>query len=223
MHTRPTVFVVDADQQTRDTIGTLANTMNFDCRTYASGREFLEAYDDECPGCLILEIRIPDVNGLQVQEHLTAQGKAIPVVFLTGHQTLSIAVRAMRAGAVHFLEKPIRQHEVYDAIREAIEIDHRRREGRRDYERCREAMEALDLKEKKILQMLASGQSKQAIAAELEVSVRTVEMRRSRLMKKLDTKSLMELVHFAVIACDQNPVKVPAGPRTRAVGTRGEC
>ncbi len=205
MKTEPTVFVVDADGPTRDAIRDLAYTMNLRCKPYASGHEFLNAYAVWQPGCLVLEVRIPDINGFDIQERLAAQGATIPTVFLTGQATVSIAVRAMRAGALHFLEKPLRENELWDVIEEAILVDQKRRCALVQREELEDRLAKLTPKERQLLGMIARGKSKNAIASQLGVCVRTVELRRKQLMKQLGMSSLVELVHFALLACDGHP------------------
>ena len=196
MKSEPTVFLIDADGPTRDAVRDLVYTMNLPCEAYTSGQEFLDAYAPSRPGCVVLEVRIPEVNGLEIQERLTAQGAIIPVVFLTAQATVSIAVRAMRAGAVHFLEKPFREHELWDAIQEAVVLDAERRRSTAERERIDGQLAELTPKERQVLEMLAEGKSKHTIASEVGVSVRTIEIHRNRAMKKLGLSSLIELLLF---------------------------
>jgi len=202
MNNEPTVFLVDADGPTRDAVRDLAHTMNLPCEVYTSGQAFLDAYVPLRPGCVVLEVRIPDVNGLEIQQRLAAQGALIPVVFLSARAPVSIAVRAMRGGAVHFLEKPFREHELWDTIREAILLDAKRRRAAAEREALGEQLADLAPEERQVLEMIAEGKSKQTIASEAGVSVRTIELRRSRLMNKLGLGSLVELVVFGLTACN---------------------
>jgi len=200
MNNEPTVFVVDSEGASRDAVRDLAYTMNVPCEAYISGQEFLDAYDTSRPGCVVLEVRIADVSGLDVLEHLTAHGAVIPVVFLSAHASVSIAVRAVRAGAMHFLEKPFREHELWDTIREAILLDterHRALARRRELD---EQLAGLTPKQYQMLEMIAEGKSNQVVAAEAGVSLRTIEARRKHIMEKLGLDSIVGLVHFALIA-----------------------
>lgn len=199
-----TVFVVDGDIATRDAVLGLARTMNLQGEAYSSGQAFLRTDLQARPGCVILDVRVPDTNGLAVQQELAASDVTLPVIFLTSHATVSIAVRAMRAGAVNFLEKPLREHELWDAIQDALVMDKQRRRLRRQRHQYRERLSRLDSKEVRILTMIAEGRSKRAIAAEMEVCVRTVELRRTQIMKKLNFESIVELVHFALTASEDN-------------------
>ena len=202
MNDKPMVFVVDGDAITRDSARSLAHTMNLQCETYASGREFLENRTRGQPGCLVLEIRIPDVNGLQIQDRLNREGSMLPIIFLTDHATVSIAVHAMRCGALHVIEKPFREHELWDAIQEAVELDRKRRRLAEERRALEHRMTQLSAKEQTLLKMIAQGRAKQAMAAELGVCVRTVEFRRSQLMKKLELRAPIDLVQFALAASD---------------------
>jgi two-component system, LuxR family, response regulator FixJ len=198
MSIRPTIFVVDPDGLTRDAVRNLANTMDFQCDLYETGQDFLEEFDLERPGCVILELRVPGVNGLQIQQTLTELGATQPIVFLSARTSVSIAVHAMRAGALQFFEKPFREHDLWTAIEEAIELDHRRRETRRQQLDLEERRAALTAKEQRVLEMLATGTSKKVMAAELEVSVRTIEHYQTQLMRKLGTNSIAGLLHMAM-------------------------
>ena len=202
MNNEPTVFVVDADAPTRDAVRDLAYLMNLQCEAYSSGLEFLHAYAPSRPGCLVLEVRIPGINGLEIQQRLAAQAAAIPLVFLTAQPTVSIAVRAMRAGAMHFLEKPFREHELWDTIQEALLLDDRRRSASAERRKLEQSMAGLTSKERLVLGMIAEAKPNKAIASEMGVSLRTVELHRKHLMKKIDLHSSVELVRFALIACD---------------------
>lgn len=204
MTSEPTVFVVDADGPTRDAVRDLVHTMNLQCEAYVSGEEFLEAYDPSRPGCLLLEVRIPGISGLQIQERLASEGAAIPVMFLTARATVSIAVRAMRAGALHFLEKPFRQHELWDAIQEAVLLDEQRRRLAEQHQEIEDRLAQLTPKERQLLRMIAAGESKKAMACSAGVSVRTIELRRTRLRKKLGLTSSIELLQFALLAGDRH-------------------
>jgi FixJ family two-component response regulator len=200
MTPEPTVFVVDACESSCDAVSSLIRTMNVPCEAFASGEAFLKAGVLDRPGCVVLDVRLPDINGLQVQEHIAQLQSALPVVFLTGDASVSIAVHAMRCGAIHFLEKPVREHDVWEAIQEGLRVNAQRRAAqirRRQYE---QRLELLSSKEREILQMIARGHNKRDIALELDVSTRTVESRRKQLMEKLDIDCTASLIRFAVLA-----------------------
>jgi two-component system response regulator FixJ len=202
MKSEPTVYVVDADGHTRDAVRSLVYMMNLRCETYPSGQDFFDSFSAAQPGCVVLEVRIPDINGLEIQARLAAQGSLVPLVFLASPSTVSIAVRAMRAGALHFLEKPFREHELWDAIQEAVSLDRRRRTEFVQRQQLDGRLARLSAKERRLLEMIALGTPKKAMAAELGVCIRTIELRRNDLMRKLDVSSATDLVRFAVLACD---------------------
>lgn len=202
MKSEPTVFVIDADGHTRDAVRSLVYMMNLRCETHASGQGFLDGFSPSQPGCAVLEVRIPDINGLDIQSRLVARGAMMPLVFLASPSTVSIAVRAMRAGALHFLEKPFREHELWDAIQEAIALDRKRRAEHHHRQRLDGRLERLTAKERQILEMIALGKPKKLMAAELGVCVRTIELRRNDIMRKLDVTTATDLVRFAVLACE---------------------
>jgi FixJ family two-component response regulator len=195
-----TVFVVDPDPSTGQTIRELLDGSEVGCEPYSSGREFLAVYRDDQPGCLVLEQRIPDMSGLQLQHRLAASGAALPLVFVTAGPDVSTAVEFMRGGAVHVLEKPFRSIELSEAIHEAIALDRDRRRAKNRQTRIRNRTDVLTRKERQVLELIAAGKSAKAIAGELELSVRAVELRRNSLMKKLEVDSPLELMRFAVIA-----------------------
>jgi FixJ family two-component response regulator len=202
MEYEPTVFVVDPDEATRRFIEQVIANMNLPCEAFTTGRDFLEADVLDRPGCLVLEVRIPGVNGLQIQQHAKRQRSVLPVVFLASDATISIAVRAMRDGAVNFLEKPVREHELWDTVQEAIRLSARRQAIGTRHRRCKDRLARLTERELQVLNLFAEGRSKKFIASTLRVCVRTVELRSTSLMRKLEIDSMAELVHFAVQAMD---------------------
>lgn len=215
-----TVFVIDEDAGTRDTICDLVHTMNLRVASYGSGQEFLEAYDPSLPGCLVSEVRIPGINGLQLQKCLADRGITLPMVFVSAHADISIAVRSIRAGAVHFLEKPVRADELWDAIQEAILLDQALRQSRQRYQSQRECLSRLTPKERHVLDMVVKGKKNRTIASSLGISIRTVELHRAKLMKKLRVRSLTELLRFALSVCEpvsEEESLLPMGAGTRAV------
>jgi FixJ family two-component response regulator len=195
----PKVFVVDPDPSTALVTKETLEGSNLQCEVFRSGRDFLAAYDDSQPGCLVLELRIPDMSGLQLQHRLSARGSDLPLVFLTADTNVSTAVELMRGGAVHVLEKPARPIELLSAIQEAIDLDQHRRNVKQHHSRLRDLTAALTSKERQVLELIGRGKSIKAIAAELELSVRAIELRRQSLMNKLGAASSSELMRFSVM------------------------
>ena len=185
MDSEPTVFVVDSDTASRNAVRDLVGTMNLRCEVFASGQDFLEACREPRRGCLVVGLRVLGASGLEIQQRLLRADDPLPVIFLTADADVSIAVEAMRRGAVHFLEKPYRTHELWQAIQEAIELDRRRHERRRHRRRMRRRLAALTPKERHVLQLLRQGKPSKQIASELKLGLRMVEVHRAKLAKKL--------------------------------------
>ena len=198
MNTLPTIFVAEPDAATCESIRKVAGVLELRCEAYATGQEFLDAFDTHRPGCLVLEIRIPGVNGLQIQQTLVEMGATLPMIFLTASASVSIAVHAMRMGAFHFLEKPFHEHDLLSAVQEAIQVDQERRKARSSQEAMDARISVLSEKECAVLELLTECKSKQAMAEEMGVSIRTIEHHRTQLMRKLKTNSIAGLLRFAL-------------------------
>jgi two-component system, LuxR family, response regulator FixJ len=203
MQAEPTIFVIDDDAANCRAVTDLAKTMRLPCEVFGSGTEFLDSYDGSRGGCVLSELKLNDMSGLHLQQLLVERGLAVPFLFLTAHATPAMAVRAMRAGAHHFLEKPFRAEELWEAIQEAITAERAARGFREQQERLRQRLGTLTIKEEQVLHLVATGKSNRAIAKELDVSVRTIEFRRAALMKKLAVRDQTELLRVAIIVCDE--------------------
>jgi len=196
---KSTVFVVDPDPATGKTVRGLLNGSDLNCEVYETGREFLAAYREARPGCVVLEQAISDMSGLQILRRLTAGGMQIPFVFLVANPDFSTAIELMRRGALHVLEKPPRAIALLNAIHEALEVDQGRRRSEHNHSQFVRLAELLTKKERQVFELLAQGKSPKQVAAELERTVRAVEMRRKSLMKKLNVTSTIELMRFWII------------------------
>jgi FixJ family two-component response regulator len=196
MSERPTVFVVDHDPATRDAVRDLAGEMDLDCKTYASGFEFLDNFERDRHGCLVMEVRILDVSGPQIQRRLAAEGVKIPIIFLAAETSVPAVVRVMREGAVHFFEKPFDTQELWEAMQSAIWMDRNRREEEERRKAVEWRLSSLSSKEREVFAMVLEGKPNKEIARIQDVSVRTVESRRSHVMEKLGVGSLVELVRI---------------------------
>jgi len=174
--------------------------MDTRCEIYSDGRAFLDVFDKNRTGCLILEIQIPGVNGLQIQQKLNEAHATLPLIFLTTTASVSIAIHAMRLGAIHFLEKPFHSIDLWKTIQEAIEIDRQRRQTKLLHEGIRTRLEMLSEKEIAVMELIADCKTKGVIAKELGISVRTVEHHRTQLMRKLKANSIAGLLRFALTA-----------------------
>jgi FixJ family two-component response regulator len=198
----PVVFVVDEDEALREAIRQVADMMNLRCEAFHSGLEFLGRFDRGRPGCVVTELRVPGASGLQILRRLAEEGARIPIIFVSAYGTLAIAVRAMREGAFHFLEKPVHEQEIWDAIQAAVTIDQQRIAADHWAGEVREKLRQLSFKEAQVLRMIAQGKSNLMITEDLDISIRTVELRRATLMKKLHINRPEDLMRFAVLACN---------------------
>ncbi len=190
------VQVVDADAANTAAVEALLQKMNLPSAVYRSGDQFLEMFDLEQPGCVILSVGLPGVNGLQVQQKLIAQEAPQPLIFLTQLGDLAIAVRAIRAGAFHYMEQPFREHELWAAITEAIRLDEVRRDRLLRRRRARELFNRLSPAERQVAELLIHGRDSAEIAEAVGVSVRTVELRRSEVSRKLGSKRIGNLLQM---------------------------
>jgi two-component system response regulator FixJ len=171
-------------------------SVGLECETFASGQDFLSAYSPDQPGCLVSDIRMPGLSGLDVQRELQAQHDALPIIFITGHGDVSMAVEAMRQGAIGFLQKPFRDQELLDQVQAALDRDrseHDRTAARRRFEA---RLSTLTTRERQVMGLVVQGLPNKSIAADLNVSHRTVEIHRARVMEKMGARSIAELVRM---------------------------
>jgi FixJ family two-component response regulator len=190
----PKVFVVDDDEAVRSSLGLLLRTVGLESTLFASASEFLEAVDESCHGCVLLDIRMPVMSGLELFEKLTALGIRLPVLFITGHGDVEVAVRAIKRGAFDFIQKPFHDQDLLDRVQSALREDAQRRsiDGRRQAMLAR--FERLTPREREIMNRVIAGQANKVIATELGLSERTVELHRAHVMGKMQARSLAELV-----------------------------
>lgn len=198
MSEEPTVFVVDDDPAVLGSVAKLLRIIFPQVEAYSSAADFLAAYDGTRPGCVVLDVAMPGMSGLELQKKLAERDINIPVVFITGHGNVQMAVGAMKSGAINFLEKPFREQELWSSVRLALETDRQNRRRRARKTEVRKRMETLSVGEREVLQRILAGKTNREIAAELELSVRTVEDRRGRLMRKLEAGSVVELVQLVM-------------------------
>jgi two-component system, LuxR family, response regulator FixJ len=194
----PTVFIVDDDPAVLRSLTALVEVVFPKVKPYGSAAEFLASFQPSCSGCLVLDVAMPGLNGLELQRKLTQDKIDLPIVFITGHGNVQMAVCAMQAGAVNFLEKPFPEHELWDSIRKALELDAHNRRRRARRQRVEERLAILSEGERAVLNLVIEGKLNKEIAAELKLSNRTVEDRRARLMKKMGAHSVAELVQLAM-------------------------
>jgi FixJ family two-component response regulator len=209
----PTVYIVDDDPDMRDSLGWLLETVGLRAIAYASAEEFARGYYEDGPACLVLDVRMPGWSGLDLFESLCAGGSSMPVLFITAHADVPMAVRAMKSGAAEFLEKPFNGQVLLEKIQQALRESAARLERRAARESLRARFDSLTDKEREVLALVRSGMPNKEIAARLDITPRAVEMRRSGLMRKLGVDSLPELLRIA-LAYDE--AAGPAGPSDRA-------
>ncbi|MFP6610110.1 MAG: response regulator transcription factor [Deltaproteobacteria bacterium] len=198
MATEATVFVVDDDTAMRESLRFLVESVGLDVETFERAEDFLERYDAERPGCLILDVRMPEVSGLELQERLAEYGSGLPIIMVTGYGDVPMAVRAMRNGAVDFIEKPFSDQHLIDRVQEAIARDRLRRTERKGRESVARRVSTLSAREREVLDLVVTGKANKVIAHELGLSPKTVEAHRARLMKKLNVSSVAELVQLSL-------------------------
>lgn len=194
----PVVFIVDDDEAVRGSLRLLLKSVGLAPNAMGSAREFLTKYDPTQPGCLVLDVRMPEMSGLELQEQLNLQGAVIPVIFITGHGDVPMAVEAMQAGAFDFLQKPFRDQDLIDRIQRALEKDRSNRTTLTERSAIRDRLESLTPREREVLTMVASGKANKVMASDLGVSQRTVEIHRARVMEKMGASSLAQLVRMVM-------------------------
>lgn len=194
------VFVVDDDEAMRNSLRWLIESSELHVETFDSAQAFLDGYYPGRSGCLLLDVRMPGMSGLELQEQLRNQQIGIPVIIITGHGDVSMAVKAMKSGALDFIEKPFNEETLLDSIQRALEADAEQRENRATKAEIAARMAHLTKREHEVMEMVTSGKSNKEIAADLEVSAKTVEAHRARVMEKMEARSLAELVRMSIIA-----------------------
>lgn len=191
-----TVFIVDDDAAVRTAMHLLLRSVGLFVETFASADDFLAQYDRNRPGCLVLDIRMPGLSGLELQERLLALGSSIPIIFITGHADVPMAVEAMQKGAFDFIEKPVRDQDLLGRISEALSVDRRNRSRQETLSEIDERLSRLTKREREVMELVVAGKANKVIAWELGTSQRTVEIHRARVMDKMQARSLAELVRM---------------------------
>jgi FixJ family two-component response regulator len=209
MHSDATVFIVDDDPAILRLISELVTSFGLKIQSWTSAEQFLGECRPNRPGCLILDVNMPGMSGLQLQSVLLAAGITLPVIMITGYGDVRMAVDAMRAGACHFLEKPLRMHELWESIREAIRLDEKKWLERQQQEANTQRLASLSAAERQVFDRLLTGKTNKMIADELGLSVRTVEERRGKLIKKLGIQTRAALVEFAATLAEPQAKKAP--------------
>lgn len=194
----PTVYIVDDDPDMRDSLHWLMRTVGLRVEVFPSASAFLEGFRPGSPGCLVFDVRMPGTSGLDLYEELVARGETISVIFMTAYADVPMAIRALKSGAIEFVEKPFDRQGLLDRVQRAIRDDIERRRRIADRDALQRRFERLTDKEREVLDLIKEGQPNKAISAALFITERAVEMRRSSLMKKLEVRTLAEMIRMAI-------------------------
>ncbi|UCG72187.1 MAG: response regulator transcription factor [Chromatiales bacterium] len=197
--TDTTVFVVDDDQAVLDSLGMLLRSMQIGCQLFPSAQDFLDAFQPDWQGCIVLDIRMPGMSGMELHRHLVENHSTMPVIFVTGHGDVPMAVEAMHNGAFDFIQKPYRDQDLLDRINQALTWDeeHRSQEDRK--RELTERHQSLTPREREVMECVVRGLANKVIAMDLDLSQRTVEIHRARVMEKMHARSLAELVRMSMV------------------------
>jgi len=194
---KPVVYVVDDDLSVRMALERLLRSAGHEAKTFASAAEFLDFTCPDTPGCLILDIKMPGLNGLELQDRLAEKGISFPIIFITGHGTVPTSVKAFKAGAMDFLQKPFKDRELLNAVSRGIEKHSRLRKEHKKMEILRARLDSLTPREREVFGLVASGMLNKQVAFDLGITERTIKAHRARVMEKMGAQSLQDLVRFA--------------------------
>lgn len=192
------VYLIDDDDAVRDSMSMLLESSDLPCHSFTSADEFFDYYDGTQRGCLVLDIRMPGMTGLELQQQLKTKESTLPIIFITGHGDVPMAVEAMRHGAADFLRKPVQEQDFLDRVQQALEQESGDWYQKLDREQSREQIAMLTKREREVFERVAAGEANKVIANELDISERTVEVHRSQVMKKLGARTLAQLVRIQI-------------------------
>jgi len=218
------VYVVDDDPSVRTALERLLRSAGHDVTTFASALEFLDFARTDAPGCLLLDLKMPEVDGLELQDRLIKSGRAIPIIFITGHGTVPSSVQALKAGAMDFLEKPFKDQELLDAVSSGIEKARKLKQEQKEMKSLRVRFNRLTPREREVFRLVVSGMLNKQVAYDLGITEKTVKVHRAQVMQKMHAQTLADLVRFAEKlgirvstdernALDQGPISFPFSSR----------
>jgi FixJ family two-component response regulator len=202
--TAPAVYVVDDDDGMRRALDTLLNTIGYKTAVFSRASEFLSNFKADSPGCLVLDIRMPDMSGLELQQHLNRIGSMLPVIFITGHGDVPMAVQAMKEGAFEFIQKPFRDQDLLDHINHALKQDAENRNTVARRAEVLHRLESLTPRERQVMDLVVEGAANKVIAIDLDLSERTVEIHRAKVMEKMGARSIAHLVKLQFTLTDKS-------------------
>lgn len=202
-----TVFVVDDDAAVRQGLRFMLRVAEYDVEAFPSARSFLETYDPRRGGCLLLDVQMPQMSGLDLQQQINVRGWRIPVIFITGHGTVPLAIAAMKSGAFDFIEKPLREDSLLESIERALRWNDRAYEERLERATLQVRMAILTPREREVFELVAAGEPNKVIARHLGISFRTVELHRAHIVEKLQARSLSDLIRMAIIMNSGPPAR----------------
>lgn len=202
--TKPLIYIVDDDDGMRRALSVLMTTVGYPAVAFARPSEFLAKYDPEQRGCVVLDVRMPEMSGLEVQQHLNKSGAMLPVILITGHGDIPMAVQAMKDGAFDFLQKPFRDQELLDRINGAIKLDAENRASVEKHADLKRRAESLTPREREVMALVVDGRANKVIAIDLGLSERTVEIHRANVMEKMGARSIAHLVKMHLLLADES-------------------
>jgi FixJ family two-component response regulator len=204
------VYIVEDDDAVRESLQLVLESVGYKTQPFASANAFLDDYDSDWAGCLVLDIRMPGMNGMELQRKLNERNSILPIIFVTGHGDVPMAVEAMQQGALDFVQKPYREQELLEKIERAFTIDRANRESLQQRQTIATRLQSLTPRELDVLRLMVEGKANKVIAIDLDISQRTVEIHRARVMEKLEANSLAHLVRM-VMAVDPLLLQPPTG------------
>jgi FixJ family two-component response regulator len=209
----PIVYVLDDDLAVREALSSVIRSVGLRVETFASAEEFLRHQRADAPSCLVLDVQLPDGSGLDLPSALDARGDSVPIIFITGHGTIPMSVRAMKAGALEFLTKPFREEDLLAAVEHALERDRAARQDLGEIVALQKRLAALTPRERDVLDLVVTGRMNKQIAAELGTAEQTIKQHRGRVMRKLGVDSVAELVRLVERATERSGGQTPSGAR----------
>lgn len=196
LKSEPIVYIVDDDPQVRKSLCLIAQSVQLNVEPYATAQEFLDRYQPERPGCLVLDVCLPGISGMELQQRMSAQNLEVPIIMITAHAEVPLAVRAIKDGALDFIQKPFSRQDMIDRIQHAITLDRQRRATRAKREEATARLNSLSRREQQIMELFLAGNNSKKIASKLGISVKTVDFHRWNLLEKMHAESLVELAHY---------------------------